>query len=45
MKLDTNNKICIHLNTGYDNKTTEDTGAANFLGLRTGNNLKWIRNT
>jgi hypothetical protein len=29
----------INLNTGYDNKTTEEVGTTKFFGLQTYNNL------
>jgi hypothetical protein len=35
MKFATNDKTCIH----YDDKTIEETGTVNFLGLQTGR--KW----
>jgi hypothetical protein len=33
------NGTCINLNTGYDNRTDEDTFATKFLGFQTGGKL------
>jgi hypothetical protein len=38
MKFATNNKTCINLNIGYDDKTTEEVLTTQFLGLQTDNN-------
>jgi hypothetical protein len=35
-----NNKTCINLNMGYDNKTVEEAGTTKFLGLQN-DNLNW----
>jgi hypothetical protein len=41
MKFATNEKTCINLNIGYDNKTVEEVLTAKFLGLQIDNNLNW----
>jgi hypothetical protein len=40
MELSTNNKTCINLNIGYDNKTIEEIERTKFTGLQT-DNFNW----
>jgi hypothetical protein len=41
MKFTSNNKTCINLNTGYDNKRIKEVLTTKFLGLQIDNNLNW----
>jgi hypothetical protein len=41
MKCCTNNKTCVNLNIGYDDKTIEEVETTRFLGLQTNSNLNW----
>jgi hypothetical protein len=41
MKFCTNNKTCVNLYFGYDDKTIEEVETTNFLGLQTDKNLNW----
>jgi hypothetical protein len=38
MKIGTNNKTCVNLNIGYDEKTIEEVETTTFLGLQIDNN-------
>jgi hypothetical protein len=41
MKLCTNNKNCVNLNMGFDDKTIEEVETTKFLGLQIDSNLNW----
>jgi hypothetical protein len=41
MKFCTNNRTCVNLNTGYDDKTIEEGITTKFLGLQIDSNLDW----
>jgi hypothetical protein len=41
MKFCTNNKTCVNLNMGFDDKTIEEVETTKFLGLQIDSNLNW----
>jgi hypothetical protein len=45
MKLCTNNKTCVNITTGYDDKTIAEVETPKFLGLRINNTFNWKTHT
>jgi hypothetical protein len=41
IKFCTNNKTCVNLNMGFDDKTIEEVETTKFLGLQIDSNLNW----